>query len=479
MKKKNALVTFLVSVAVMIMIPLTVLAQDTNAVAQIGDRKYPSLSAAVEVAEKDDTIILLTDITDVPTIKINNNKNITINLNSHKIGFAKNSYFFVQGGTLNLEGEGMAYEQHPYYSPVLVKGMGEGESNTKVSVGSGVTLQGWSGLFVDHNDKDNKGNYGIEINVYGTLYSVNDIVGSGGHTLYINGTIKEDTGDVKITLDGAKLLNKEGGNGMYLAGYADTTIKNSIIESSVEGSTGIEIRAGKLQISNSSIIGGNGKFEYIPNGNGSTSANVALAIVQHTTKQSLLVNVNEGTILTGSMALAQANPQKNDDEAIDKITVSVNGGIFHGDIYAENLQKFIKKATFDKPVKEEYLESGAVVHTHSYSDKWTVDDNEHWNQCECGSRINVTAHSFTWIVDKEATEEEAGAKHEECTVCGYKRATVVIPATADPEEPSADNINPPKTGDNSNTALWSLLAAVSVAGLGVLLLRRKKYPIDK
>ncbi len=476
MKKKNALVTFLVSVAVMIMIPLTVLAQDTNAVAQIGDRKYPSLSAAVEAAEKDDTIILLTDITDVHTIQINENKNITINLNSHKIGFAKNNYFFVQGGTLNLEGEGMAYEQYPYYSPVLVKGMGKEESKTKVSVGSGVTLQGWSGLFVDHNGNDN---YGIEINVYGTLYSVNDTDGSGGHTLYINGSIKESTDNVKITLDGAKLLNKEGGNGMYLAGYAETTIKNSIIESSVEGSTGIEIRAGKLQISNSSIIGGNGKFEYIPNGNGSTSANVALAIVQHTTKQSLLVNVNEGTILTGSMALAQANPQKNGVEAIEKIEVSVNGGIFHGDIYAENLQKFIKKATFDKPVKEEYLESGAVVHTHSYSDKWTVDDNEHWNQCECGSRINVTAHAFTWIVDKEATEEEAGAKHEECTVCGYKRATVVIPATADPEEPSADNINPPKTGDNSNTALWSLLAAVSVAGLGVLLLRRKKYPIDK
>lgn len=474
MKKKNVLVTFLVSVAVMIMIPLTVLAQDTNAVAQIGNSKYQSLSKAVQAAGTDDTIILLTDITDVSTIKID--KNITINLNSHKIGFAKNSYFFVQGGTLNLEGEGMAYEQHPYYSPVLVKGMKKGESNTKVSVGSGVTLQGWSGLFVNQNGEDN---YGIEINVYGTLYSVNDIEGYGGHTLYVNGTIKENTGDVKITLDGAKLLNKEGGNGMYLAGYADTTIKNSIIESSVEGSTGIEIRAGNLQISNSSIIGGNGKFEYIPNGNGSTSANVALAIVQHTTKQSLSVKVNEGTILTGSMALAQANPQKNDEEAIKKIIVSVNGGIFHGDIYAENLEKFIKKATFDKAVDQKYLASDAVVHTHSYSDKWTVDDNEHWNQCECGSRINVSAHSFTWIVDKEATEEEAGAKHEECTVCGYKRATVVIPATADPEEPSADNINPPKTGDNSNTALWSLLAAVSVAGLGVLLLRRKKYPVGK
>ena len=52
---------------------------------------------------------------------------------------------------------------------------------------------------------------------------------------------------------------------------------------------------------------------------------------------------------------------------------------------------------------------------------------------------------------------------------------------AKPEQPGkpSEKTESPQTGDNSNTALWSLLAAVSVAGLGVLLLRRKKYPVGK
>ena len=38
-------------------------------------------------------------------------------------------------------------------------------------------------------------------------------------------------------------------------------------------------------------------------------------------------------------------------------------------------------------------------------------------------------HTFEWVIDKEATETEAGSKHEECTVCGYAKAAVEIPAT--------------------------------------------------
>ena len=65
---------------------------------------------------------------------------------------------------------------------------------------------------------------------------------------------------------------------------------------------------------------------------------------------------------------------------------------------------------------------------HTLSD-WKVDDNSHWHECECGYKADVAQHSFKWVVDKEANATQKGAKHEECTVCGYKRATVEIPAT--------------------------------------------------
>ena len=35
-------------------------------------------------------------------------------------------------------------------------------------------------------------------------------------------------------------------------------------------------------------------------------------------------------------------------------------------------------------------------------------------------------HSFAWIIDKEATEDETGEKHEECTICGFKQNEVTV-----------------------------------------------------
>ena len=60
---------------------------------------------------------------------------------------------------------------------------------------------------------------------------------------------------------------------------------------------------------------------------------------------------------------------------------------------------------------------------------WHSDDNNHWNTCACGAKLNEAAHTFEWVIDKEATETEAGSKHEKCTVCGYAKAAVEIPAT--------------------------------------------------
>ena len=66
-------------------------------------------------------------------------------------------------------------------------------------------------------------------------------------------------------------------------------------------------------------------------------------------------------------------------------------------------------------------------HTHKYGTEWKYDETNHWHECECGNKADITAHTFKWIVDKEATATEKGSKHEECTVCGYKKAAVDIP----------------------------------------------------
>ena len=122
-------------------------------------------------------------------------------------------------------------------------------------------------------------------------------------------------------------------------------------------------------------------------------------------------------------------------------------------------------------------------HNHNYGTEWKYDSTNHWHECEDGEKADITAHNFKWIIDKEATTAEKGSKHEECTVCGYKKTAVDIPAigfgsssddeankptnTVSSESGSADQLNntantaSPKTGNSGNIILWIALLFVS------------------
>lgn len=119
----------------------------------------------------------------------------------------------------------------------------------------------------------------------------------------------------------------------------------------------------------------------------------------------------------------------------------------------------------------------ADSHTHSYGTAWKYDDTNHWHECSCGDKSDTAAHTFKWVTDKEATATEKGSKHEECTVCGYKRSenTVIdkLPGSGSTGNTgSGDNStdkpgknasgNSPQTGDSSSLIGW--LAALLVSG---------------
>lgn len=121
-------------------------------------------------------------------------------------------------------------------------------------------------------------------------------------------------------------------------------------------------------------------------------------------------------------------------------------------------------------------------HTHKYGTEWKYDSTNHWHECEDGEKADITAHNFKWITDKEATATEKGSKYEECTVCGYKKTAVDIPAigfesssddeankptnTVSSESSSADQTNKPintaspKTGNTDNMILWIVLLVI-------------------
>ena len=122
--------------------------------------------------------------------------------------------------------------------------------------------------------------------------------------------------------------------------------------------------------------------------------------------------------------------------------------------------------------------TGGGEHTHSYGSEWKYDADNHWHECSCGDKADKAAHDFKWVVDKEATATQKGSKHEECKVCGYKKAAVEIPATGTPTEPGKPTgPDSPQTGDNSNMILWIALLFISggaVIGITVYSKRKKE-----
>lgn len=187
------------------------------------------------------------------------------------------------------------------------------------------------------------------------------------------------------------------------------------------------------------------------------------------------VNGGHGTISASKAGLAAGSHETvvfTPDSGYEIDTVTVNG--VKAEVLSNTLEVIMDA---DKTVIVAYK---SIPHTHSYGADWKSDADNHWHECPCGDRKDTAAHSFKWVIDKEATATTRGSKHEECTVCGYKKAAVEIPATGSAAKPSdqpdkSGKTASPKTGDSSNLVLWSALLFISGgAVIGTTVVSRKK-----
>lgn len=159
---------------------------------------------------------------------------------------------------------------------------------------------------------------------YGTKVVVNgEIVGTGSGAISINGVAHE--GNSVIEVNGT--VTNDKGLAIYLAGHGATYINAS---ATVSGTTGIEVRAGELNVAGGSIAGTGASAINVANNSGASTSGAGIAVAQHTTQLPISVNVSGGTI-TGASSLYVVNPQGNtSDNAID---VSVSGNAaFSGEV---------------------------------------------------------------------------------------------------------------------------------------------------
>lgn len=187
------------------------------------------------------------------------------------------------------------------------------------------------------------------------------------------------------------------------------------------------------------------------------------------------VNGGNGTISASKAGLAAGSHETivfTPDSGYKIDTVTVNG------VKAEVLSNMLEVIMdADKTVIVTYK---GIPHVHNHGKDWKSDADNHWHECPCGDRKDVAAHSFKWVIDKEPTATRKGSKHEECTVCGYKKAAVAIPAKGSAVKPSdqtdkSGNTASANTGDSSDPVLWSALLFISGgAVIGTTVVSRKK-----
>ncbi len=477
MKKVVSIALALLMVAVML--PVMAMAEGTN-VAKIGDREYATLEEAFTAVTTTDatTITLLNDADVKSTIIISNGKNITLDLGGHNVTISTlGKFFYVNNATFTVNGGGSIKEATAYLAPIIMKGSPAGSENyTIVNVKNGVTLEGWAGMFIDKN----KGNdYGMVFNAENaTLTGKNDTDDAAGVGLYVNGEINAN---VKISLTNATVSGT--GDGMYLAGAADTTINGGSVTSEC---TGIEIRAGSLTLNNCNVTGGNGSVTTNANGNGATSENVALAVIQHTTQLPINVEINGGTF-KGTAALLEANPQKNPEEATKQVGIIVNGGNFEGMVCKaepkDGSSLGVMDGSFNSDVTAYAGDTLVVENNGTYYVGGTARDAI--ENATSGTFTVKKAENGTSLTVKPGVTVKNGMNDGKVTVNGNEVApeksytvpgtiTIIVPSEggSTTTTPSTDNTKNPGTGANDFVGVAAALAVVSLLGAAAVI--RKK-----
>lgn len=202
-----------------------------------------------------------------------------------------------------------------------------------------------------------EGYHGVGIGAFkDTEVIINDgEIKAAGSAIMGNGSIsgRNEGSNAKFTINGGTLTSILG-LGIYAPQVNGETL---ITGGTITGEhSAIELRAGKLTVTGGTLNGNTEKYEVIGNSNGSNTTGSAIAVVQHTTKQPIEVNITGG-VFNAYLPLSESNPMNNTEEDLSKIKVNISGGTFN--------------STGNKTVNLEDLRGNLITggtYTHSVSD---------------------------------------------------------------------------------------------------------------
>ena len=297
------------------------------------------------------------------------------------------------------------------------------------------------------------------------------IMGNGSESGASEGT------NAKFTINGGSIISSS--IGIYAPQInGETTISGGLIEA---GKTGIEIRAGNLTMTGGTIKGNLDTFEVKENTSGTNVVGAAIAIVQHTTKREINVNISGGELIS-NVSLAEVNPMNNAPEDLAKISINITNGNFTStsentvkiDDFEYMAGKFISGGTYTNNV------TPYVVDTHGERDNadssvtvlpWrkatTVHDEDTINIDDKleGQEVEIHApEKDGYIIESIIVIDEDG---NQITVTNNK---FIMPGTNVAIKVNYKKINNPPTSDN----LYLFIGLLIISILGIIIINKKR-----
>lgn len=325
----------------------------TTAVAVVNGYYYcKTLAEAVAAAEEGDTVTLLADVSVEETIVVE--KALTLDLNGFDIasgvavlkivnagevtitdrtaapGTIASS---VNGNTIDSEGTDLTIEN------VTIENSGNGytivfRGNQTPSKAAAADPSTFNTLTLDH----------AKVNAYMVAIS-----GNGSADKTWSGTI--------IRIENSKIVAQKG-TGIYHPQYGIVNVSG---DSAISGGTGIEMRAGELNVNGGTITGTWEQFTIYDDasavGGGTTIDGAAVAISQHTTNLPIRVTINGGTLLATGVDGKSLYEVDLYDEKVADIAISLMGGTFENAVESENVTGFIHGGQYKVlPAEELFVE---------------------------------------------------------------------------------------------------------------------------
>lgn len=323
----------------------------------IGDTPYYLFAEAVEACQPNSksTITMLLDASYGLSVDVNQGKDITLDLNGHKLTYTA-GYIIIKDGKLTVQNGTIDNKSNILFliygtkdktaTDYAVLNLDNTVINNKYSGGgTAVVIDIDEDKWLDGNKIDQRGQYGVKVNIANS--SILSTTATTGLT--INGQYANYNKDttVRLNIDNSKIVAKY--LALYLAGYGITNVNNSILQTD---DVGVELRAGILNITGeeTKVISTSTEDSSVIyyNGTSSTGTSMGICVSQHSTGHPTTLNVYDGEISGMTAVYEKTVVPSFDVKNPSPVSINIYGGRFSSTntsnpqmFVAEDVEKFI------------------------------------------------------------------------------------------------------------------------------------------